>query len=165
MNNDPLLNTSYGQPFPNDANSTININERLEELYRRKKAFEEKANQPMAMPQQKNTIFDDIEGEFEGLTDEQKMLIYSDEEYQKAELKFTQLLQAEIIAFIRPRLLNNKDAMELLESQKETIRVLKRKINSENEKKLEEFKDYTEKHSHMTFAEYKEMVNGKKVKK
>lgn len=158
---------SYYQPStaPQNTYNSEEISTKIEDLYRRRKAMEEQANHPVAQQRQQSNIFNELENEFEGLTDEQKMSIYSDEDYQKAELEFSQLMQAEIIAFIRPRLLNNDRAVRLLNDQKDTVRLLKRKFAADSQKRLDEFKEYTEKYSDLTFEEYKKVISNREVKK
>jgi len=138
---DPLLS--------NLQHNYINYDDKLEDLYRKKKALES-TSRPPNYP----NIFNEIEREFEGLTEEQKVNVYSDPEYQKCAVLFTEIVQAELLNFIKPRLLQNENAVKLLEDQRDSVRLVKKQLNSENEKRLADFKDYTENYSHMTYAEY-----------
>ena len=137
---DPLLsNTPY---------SYSDYDDKLEDLYRRKRALETTSSRASS------TIFSDVEKEFEGLNDEQKNKIYSDPDYQKHMILFSEVVQAELLNFIRPRLLQNETVIKILEDQRDTIRLIKKQITTENEKRLADFKDYTENYSHMTYDEY-----------
>ena len=142
---DPLLQKSLS----NYNNYQISdIEDRLEELYQHKKKLESNPTRPSS------NIFNEVEKEFEGLTDEQKKYVYSDDDYQRHAIAFSDLAQAELIAFIKPRLLQNETVIKLLESQRDVIRLLKKQMNAENDKRLSDFKEYTEKYSDMTYAEY-----------
>jgi len=126
-----------------------NYDDKLEDLYRKKKALESSSRTP-TYP----NLFNEIEKEFEGLSNEQKSRIYSDPAYQQYAALFSEIVQAELLNFIRPRLLQNEMAVKLLEDQRDTVRVVKKQMNSEAEKRMADFKDYTENYSHITYDEY-----------
>jgi len=139
---DPLLS--------NIPHSYADFDDKLEDLYRKKKALETSANRTQNAP----NIFTEIEKEFEGLSDEQKSKIYADQDYQKYAMLFSEIVQVELLNFIKPRLLQNENAVKLLEDQRDAVKLIKKQMNQETEKRLADFRDYTENYSHMTYDEY-----------
>ena len=110
---DPLLGT----------NVSTSIDEQLQLLERQKQVLETARQQrqqqqlPVQQPVQQRLIWDEIDAEIEPMTNEQKNMLFQDEDYVDIYNKLQGLVQAEILSLVKARIENTQEGKELLSQQ------------------------------------------------
>lgn len=105
--------------------------------------------------------WDETERELGTLTDEQKAELMQDEQFVEVNSSIQLMLQDLLNKMLKPEMLKNEQGNKLLEQRLEIVRNLKKRIVKESGKRMELFKEYTEKHSDMTWDEFlKSKQNG-----
>ena len=125
---DPLLGT----------NVSTSIDEQLQLLERQKQVLETARQQrqqqqlPVQQPAPQRLIWDEIDTEIEPMTNEQKNMLFQDEDYVDIYNKLQGLVQAEILSLVKARIENTQEGKELLSQQ---LKIVKKMFHTEGGRK------------------------------
>lgn len=89
-------------------------------------------------------IWDDIDSELQPLTQEQRNLMFNNEDYLNNYNKLQTLVQAELLNLVKGKIESTKEGKELLESQLKLVKKLKSNIIESTNKEMETFKKFRE---------------------
>jgi hypothetical protein len=129
---DPLLNT---QGF--------NIEEQLRQLEMRKQSLESlKQLNPQAMPT--SLIWNEIDAEVKVLSQEQLQKLFENEDYVRIYVRIQELVNAEILNLVKPRIESTPEGKQLLQEQLNLVRKMKPKIVEDTNRDMELFKRFRE---------------------
>lgn len=98
--------------------------------------------------------WDDTEKELSSLTDEQKTMLMSDEQFVEVNNNIQLFLQELLNSLLKPEMLKNEAGNKLLKERLDIVKSLKKKVVKESNKRMELFKEYTEKYSDITWDEF-----------
>lgn len=152
--NDPLLGNSV-------INS--NIDEQLQLLERYKQNLEvakqirQQTQNPSIQKTPKKLIWDDIDAEISPMSEEQKAMLFKNEEYVDTYNKIQGMVQAEILNLVKGRIESTPEGKELLNSQLKIVKKLKGKIIKETNKEMEmfrKFREFSKDHPEVTYEEF-----------
>jgi hypothetical protein len=135
FNNDPLLDGFQQQ------------RSQLIEEYRRK----------VEMQGSRTPLWDKIDNEIAPLTDEQKRVVFDDEDYKAIQVELGQMVQEQILRIVKPQLESSEKGKELLSKVYDIAVLAKKKAISETNKEMELFKrwqSYSVAHPEATYAEF-----------
>lgn len=147
---DPLLNT---QGF--------NIEEQLRQLEARKHALESmKQLNPQAMPT--SFIWNEIDTEVKVLTPEQLQKLFENTEYVQTYTRIQELVNAEILNLVKPRIESTPEGKQLLQEQLNLVRKMKPKIVEDTNRDMELFKrfrEFSKTNPDVTYEEFIKQMN------
>lgn len=143
FDNDPLLG-GYQQEHS-----------RLIEEYRRKAELQGS----------RTPLWDKIDAEIAPLTEEQKKVVFADEEYIAIQAELGQLVQEQILRIVKPQIEGTEKGRELLGKVYDIAVVAKKKAISETSKEMELFKRWQAYSVAHPDATYSEFMKSTKVKK
>ena len=133
---------------------------RVNELNQTRAVLEQQKMQMQAKP----NAWGELDNEIQSLNAEQKAAISKHQLYVEEEQQIAMIVQAEILEFIKPRILANQSYVQLLNAHTETIRRFKKEYVSQEEIELNELRDYKANYANISFEEYLAIKN-KKTKK
>lgn len=148
---DPLLGTNVG----------TSIDEQLQLLERQKQVLETARQQqqlPVQQPVPQRLIWDEIDTEIEPMTNEQKNMLFQDEDYVDIYNKLQGLVQAEILSLVKARIENTQEGKELLSQQLKIVKKLKGKIIDTTNREMEMFRKFREFSKQNPTVTYEEFV-------
>jgi hypothetical protein len=143
FDNDPLLG-GYQQEHS-----------RLIEEYRRKAELQGS----------RTPLWDKIDAEMAPLTEEQKKVVFADEEYIAIQAELGQLVQEQILRIVKPQIEGTEKGRELLGKVYDIAVVAKKKAIAETSKEMELFKRwqaYSVAHPDATYSEFMKSTKAKK---
>lgn len=147
---DPLLNT---QGF--------NIEEQLRQLEMRKQTLESmKQLNPQAMPT--SVIWDTIDSEVKVLTNEQLQKLFENEEYVRTYSRIQELVNAEILNLVKPRIESTAEGKQLLQEQLNLVRKMKPKIVEDTNREVElfrRFREFSKTNPDVTYDDFIKQMN------
>lgn len=130
---DPLLTTPNG----------FNIEEQLRQLEMRKQSLESlKQLNPQAMPM--SLIWNEIDAEVKVLSPEQLQKLFENEDYVRTYVRIQELVNAEILNLVKPRIESTPEGKQLLQEQLNLVRKMKPKIVEDTNRDMELFKRFRE---------------------
>ena len=130
---DPLLTSTNG----------YNIEEQLRQLEARKQALESmKQLNPQAMPT--SVIWNEIDTEVKVLSQEQLQKLFENEDYVRTYVKIQELVNAEILNLVKPRVESTPEGRQLLQEQLNLVRKMKPKIVEDTNREVELFRRFRE---------------------
>ena len=147
---DPLLGTSV---------VGNNLDEQLQLLERYKQNLEaakQMKQQTAAAPIQK-LIWDEIDSEITPMTEEQKNMLFQDEDYVETYTRIQGIVQAELLNLVKGRIESTQEGRELLQSQLKIVKRLKGKIIQETNREMEmfrKFREFSKQHPEVTYEEF-----------
>ena len=147
---DPLLGTSV---------VGNNLDEQLQLLERYKQNLEaakQMKQQTAAAPIQK-LIWDEIDSEITPMTEEQKNMLFQDEDYVETYTRIQGIVQAEILNLVKGRIESTQEGKDLLQSQLKIVKKLKGKIIQETNREMEmfrKFREFSKQHPEVTYDEF-----------
>lgn len=156
--NDPLLGKDFMGNVDKEIQDLIQLREAYRSMDDKKNMVSQQYQYAQSAPQEIRTLWTDIEDEVRGMSEEQAQALMSDEDYINTENQIQGLIQAEMMAIIRPRILSNPQSTEILRKQLENVRRVKKASNAEKDQYISQMRDYTENYSDMTWKEYIEKV-------
>lgn len=159
IGNDPLLNNSG------------NLESKMQELTALKALIEQKEQSlsqlkaQMIQPQQpqasaKTPVWDEIDSILQGLSDDEYNLLINNDEFKESADNIKVILEKAYMEMMRPIIEGSDKGKEALESHLALVKRLKKAASAEVSKQMVDFKEYTEKYSDMTYADYLKMKNG-----
>lgn len=150
LGGDPLLNTSV---------VGNNLEEQLQLLERYKQNLEaakQMKQQIQSVPTQK-LIWDEIDAEVNPMSDEQKAMLFQDEDYVDTYTRIQNMVQSEILNLVKGRIESTPEGKELLQSQLKVVKKLKGKIIQETNREMEmfrKFREFSKAHPEVTYDEF-----------
>lgn len=156
--NDPLLSNDFMGNVDKEINDLIQLREAYKNMGDKKQAVQQQYQYTQTAPTEIRNLWTEIEDELRGMSEEQAQALISDEDYAGTESQIQGMIQAEMMAIIRPRILNNPQSVEVLKKQLENVRRVKKQTNAAKDQYINQMKDYTENYSDMTWKEYIEKV-------
>lgn len=155
---DPLLSSS-----PN-----YSIEDRMAELSQLKALLSQKEQNLAQIKAQissntqqlsKTPVWDEIDREIQSLNDAEYEFVSNNQEFIDSSNNITILLQGAYMEMMRPILEGSQKGKDALDNHLTLVRRLKKSASAESNKKIADFKEYTEKYSDMTYADYLKMKN------
>lgn len=148
---DPLLTASNG----------YNIEEQLRQLEARKQALESmKQLNPQAMPT--SVIWNEIDTEVKVLSQEQLQKLFENEDYVKTYVRIQELVNAEILNLVKPRIESTPEGKQLLQEQLNLVRKMKPKIVEDTNREVElfrRFREFSKTNPDVTYEEFIKQMN------
>lgn len=138
LGGDPLLGgTMLGSNLDNQLQMLEKYRQSLE-------AAKQSMQQQAAMQQPQRLIWDEIDIEVEPLTDEQKNMLFSDNDYAETYALIQSMVQSEILNMVKAKIESTPEGKELLQNQLKNVKRLKSKIINETNREMELFKKFKE---------------------
>ena len=148
---DPLLTPTNG----------YNIEEQLRQLEARKQALESmKQLNPQAMPT--SVIWNEIDTEVKVLSQEQLQKLFENEEYVRTYVRIQELVNAEILNLVKPRIESTPEGKQLLQEQLNLVRKMKPKIVEDTNREVElfrRFREFSKTNPDVTYEEFIKKMN------
>lgn len=148
---DPLLTPS------NPMNSIPNIDEQIQFLEKQRQMIEAAQQQRMQPHQPKRLIWDEIDSEVSPLTDEQKAMLFQNEEYTDVYNRLQIMVQSELLNLVKGRIESTEEGKELLNSQLKLVKRLKGSIVDSTNREMEMFKrfrEFSKQNPNITYDEF-----------
>lgn len=148
---DPLLTPS------NPMNSIPNLDEQIQFLEKQKQIIEAAQQQRMQPPQPKKLIWDEIDSEVSPLTNEQKAMLFQNEEYADIYNRLQIMVQSELLNLVKGRIESTEEGKELLNSQLKLVKRLKSSIVDSTNREMEMFKrfrEFSKQNPNITYDEF-----------
>lgn len=147
---DPLLNTPG-----------FNIEEQLRQLEMRKQTLESmKQLNPQAMPT--SIIWNEIDSEVKVLTNEQLQKLFENEDYVRTYSRIQELVNAEILNLVKPRIESTPEGKQLLQEQLNLVRKMKPKIVEDTNRDMElfrRFREFSKTNPDVTYEDFIKQMN------
>jgi hypothetical protein len=102
-------------------------------------------------------IWDDVDAEIKPMSKEQRERLFQDNDYLENYNEIQEMVQAEILNLVKPRIENTERGKELLSNQLKIVKKLKTKIINDTNREMElfvRFKEYTKQHPNATYEEF-----------
>ena len=148
---DPLLNT---QGF--------SIEEQLRQLDLRKQALESmKQLNPQAIPNT-SIIWNEIDTEVKVLSNEQLQKLFENEDYVRTYTRIQELVSAEILNLVKPRIESTPEGKQLLQEQLKLVRKMKPKIVEDSNREVElfrRFREFSKTNPEVTYDEFLKQIS------
>lgn len=160
---DPLLASR-------DFNTQFSALEQMQHELEQKKAAMLQAKQQMEMqqaqPQQSRTpVWDEIDSICQGMSEKEFGIVSGNDEFQESNAYIAALIQQAQLEMLRPVIEASKEGRDALERHLTLVKRLKKTASKEVDDELNDFKEYREKYSHMTYEDYSKMKREPKQKK
>lgn len=150
LGGDPLLGTSM---------LGNNIEEQLQLLDRYRQNLENAKNMKQQIQQApQRLIWDDIDLELQPMSDEQKNILFQNEEYVETYTRIQGLVNTEILNLVKAKIESTQEGNELLRNQLKILRKLKGKIIEDTNREMEIFRRFKEFSKHNPEVTYDEFI-------
>lgn len=156
---DPLLNSSPNYSF----DSRIEEIKQLKALLGQKEQSLEQMKVQMTQntqQQSRTPVWDEIDREIQGLSDAEYESVSTNQEFIDSSNNIAAILQGAYMEMMRPVVEGSQKGKDALDAHLTLVRRLKKAASAETNKQMADFKEYTEKYSDMTYADYVKMKNG-----
>jgi hypothetical protein len=148
---DPLLGT---QGF--------NIEEQLRQLDLRRQTLESmKQLNPQAIPNT-SIIWNEIDAEVKVLSNEQLQKLFENEDYVRTYTRIQELVSAEILNLVKPRIESTPEGKQLLQEQLKLVRKMKPKIVEDSNREVElfrRFREFSKTNPEVTYDDFLKKIN------
>lgn len=148
---DPLLGT---QGF--------NIEEQLRQLDLRRQTLESmKQLNPQAIPNT-SIIWNEIDAEVKVLSNEQLQKLFENEDYVRTYARIQELVSAEILNLVKPRIESTPEGKQLLQEQLKLVRKMKPKIVEDSNREVElfrRFREFSKTNPEVTYDEFLKQIS------
>lgn len=155
---DPLLGTTTIGASIEDQLQFLEKQKQLLESARQRQMQQQVPQSQPAQPQApQKLIWDEIDAEIEPMTDEQKNMLFQDEDYMETYNKLQGLVQAEILSLVKARIEGTQEGKELLSSQLKVVKKLKGKIIDTTNREMEmfrRFREFSKSNPNVTYEEF-----------
>lgn len=148
---DPLLGTSV---VGNSLDEQLQLLEKYKQNLEAAKRMKQQQIQP-AVPQK--LIWDEVDAEINPMSDEQKNMLFQDEDYVDTYTKIQNMVQMEILNLVKSRIESTPEGKELLQNQLKIVKKLKGKIIQETNREMEmfrKFREFSKQHPEVTYEEF-----------
>ena len=148
---DPLLTTQG-----------YNIEEQLRQLELRRQSLESlKQLNPQAMPNS-SIIWNEIDAEVKVLSNEQLQKLFENEDYVRIYTRIQELVNAEILNLVKPRIESSPEGKQLLQEQLNIVRRMKPKIVEDSNREVElfrRFREFSKTNPDVTYDDFLKQMN------
>ena len=149
---DPLLGSSV---IGNNLDEQLQLIEKYKQSLEAAKQMKQQM-QP-SVPIQQKLIWDEVDAEIGPMSDEQKAMLFQDEDYVDTYTKIQSMVQNEILNLVKGRIESTPEGKELLQSQLKIVKRLKGKIIQETNREMEmfrKFREFSKQHPEVTYEEF-----------
>lgn len=149
-----------GDPLLGSSVIGNNLDEQLQLIEKYKQSLEaakQMKQQIQPAPVQQKLIWDDVDAEISPMSDEQKAMLFQDEDYVDTYTKIQSIVQNEILNLVKGRVESTPEGRELLQSQLKIVKRLKGKIIQETNREMEmfrKFREFSKQHPEVTYEEF-----------
>jgi hypothetical protein len=147
-----------GDPLLGSSMLGNNIEEQLQLLDRYRQNLENAKNMKQQIQQApQRLIWDEIDLELQPMSDEQKSVLFQNEEYVETYTRIQGLVNAEILNLVKAKIESTQEGNELLRNQLKILRKLKGKIIEDTNREMEmfrRFKEFSKHNPEMTYDEF-----------
>ena len=151
--NDPTLNGSSFDAKIAELQQAQQILEQQKHLYER-----HMVQQPTnGQPQSQSPVWDEVDALWDGMTDKEREIIASTEEFQESSNHITMILNEQYMAMMRPVVEQSQSGRDALDNHLTLLKRLRKSAQKEADAELDDFKEYKEKYSEMPYVEYQKM--------
>lgn len=158
INNDPLLGSR-------DYSSDIALMEKELEM-RQAKLAQYKQQMMQQQPQQSQTpVWDEIDTIIQGMTEKEYQIVSTNDEWLESNNKIMGLIQAAQLQMLRPIIEQSKEGKDALDHHLTITKRVKKSASMEVDSELNDFQEYKNKYSHMSYDDYLNMKREPKTKK
>lgn len=148
-----------GDPLLGSSMLGNNIEEQLQLLDRYRQNLENAKNIKQQIQQApQRLIWDDIDLELQPMSDEQKSILFQNEEYVETYTRIQGLVNAEILNLVKAKIESTQEGNELLRNQLKILRKLKGKIIEDTNREMEMFRRFKEFSKHNPEVTYDEFI-------
>lgn len=150
LGGDPLLTSS------NSINAIPNIDEQIQYLQKQRQIIEAAQQQRVPQPPKK-LIWDDIDAEISPMSNEQKTMLFQNEEYADVYNRLQIMVQSELLNLVKGRIENTEEGKELLNTQLKLVKKLKASIVDSTNREMElfkRFKEFSKQNPNITYDEF-----------
>lgn len=148
-----------GDPLLGSSMLGNNIEEQLQLLDRYRQNLENAKNMKQQIQQApQRLIWDDIDLELQPMSDEQKSILFQNEEYIETYTRIQGLVNAEILNLVKAKIESTQEGNELLRNQLKILRKLKGKIIEDTNREMEMFRRFKEFSKHNPEVTYDEFI-------
>lgn len=150
LGGDPLLTSS------NSINAIPNIDEQIQYLQKQRQIIEAAQQQRVPQPSKK-LIWDDIDAEISPMSNEQKTMLFQNEEYADVYNRLQIMVQSELLNLVKGRIENTEEGKELLNTQLKLVKKLKASIVDSTNREMElfkRFKEFSKQNPNITYDEF-----------
>lgn len=156
-NQDPLLGG-------NNLNECLRSLEALQsEIAQRKQQLVSMQNQPQ-QDGSRTPVWDEIDKTLADLSDEEFARVAADQSFVESQQVIMNVLQAVQLKMMRPMVEATAEGKKALEEHLQLVKHLKRTVSKETKAEMQDFKEYQEHYSHLTWDEYKAQKMGSSKK-
>ena len=151
LGGDPLLG---GSMLGNNLDAQLQM---LEKYKQSLEAAKQSMQQQAVMQHPQRLIWDEIDVEVEPLTDEQKNMLFSDNDYAETYALIQSMVQSEILNMVKAKIESTQEGKELLQNQLKNVKRLKSKIINETNREMElfkKFKEFSKSNPGITYEEF-----------
>ena len=135
----------------------FNIEEQLRQLEARKQALESmKQLNPQAISNS-SLIWNEIDSEVKVLSNEQLQKLFENEDYTRIYMRLQELVNAEILNLVKPRVESTSEGKQLLQEQLSLVRKMKPKIVEDSNREVElfrRFREFSKTNPDVTYEEF-----------
>lgn len=159
--NNFFLGNGY-DPILQGQESNTQIQSEIESLQARQRQIADERLRMQVPEQSSSPIWDNIDNEVSTLTDSQKNMMLSDQEYQQNEAHIMELVQSEILSIVRPRIEQTQTGKQLLEAQYKLVKSKKKEIVEASNKEVENFNAFkiaSEANPGLTYKDFIDALN------
>lgn len=152
---DPLLSNSM---VGNSLDEQLQLIEKYKQnLEAAKQIRQQSQSIPQPIPQPQRMVWDDIDAEINPMSEEQKTMMFQDEDYVDTYTKIQSMVQSEILNLVKGKIESIPEGKELLQRQLKIVKKLKSKIIQETNKEMEmfrKFREFSKEHPEVTYEEF-----------
>lgn len=98
-----------------------------------------------------------LEESYVGLTEQDMMTLLNDENFSMLNRQLNGFVESEMMKVIRVNLNKNVEAVKVMNNMVDIVNSYKKRKTDENERIMDEMKDYMANFSDLTFTQYKEL--------
>lgn len=150
--NDPILG---GSSFDSKI---AELQQAQQQVEMQKRMYEQHiAQQPTQQNKSQSPVWDEVDALWDGMTEKEREIIASAEEFQESSNHITMILNEQYMAMMRPVVEQSQAGKDALDNHLTLLKRLRKSAQKEADAELDDFKEYKEKYSDMTYAEYKKM--------
>lgn len=153
------------------SNANYSIDNQMQELERFKALLSQKEQTLMQLKTQmvqnseqkavsSTPVWDDIDKEIQSMSDAEYDLVSNNQEFIDSSNAIAAIVQSAYMEMMRPIVEKSSKGKDALDNHLTLVKRLKKAASSEANKQIADFKEYTEKYSDMTYADYLKMKNG-----
>jgi hypothetical protein len=153
LGGDPLLSSSI---IGNNFDEQLQLLEKYKQNLEAAKQIKQQI-QPTTNSLQQKLIWNEIEAEIQPMSEEQKALLFQDEDYLDTYNKIQSMVQNELLNLVKARIEASQEGKELLQNQLKMVKKLKGKIIQETNREMEmfrKFREYSKTHPEITYEEF-----------